>query len=116
VSEGAAPAGPGQAAAAAGGELGPLPAAVTRRFAGHDEAALRAPAHRAFLIARLLEEGDAGELRWLFAAIGRDVVAAWLGARGGAALSRRSRAFWSVVLGAESSPPRPLARELWPLA
>ena len=104
------------AADAAGGELAPLPPAVARRFPGHDEAALRRPAHRAFLIARLLEEGDGDELRWLLAAVGRGAVAAWLGEHGGAALSRRSRAFWSLVLATESSSPRPLARELWPLA
>jgi hypothetical protein len=93
-----------------------LPPAVARRFAAYEPAALGAPAHRGFLIARLLEEGDAEELRWLFAAIGRAAVADWLSAHGGGALSRRSRAFWCAVLEVPSPPPRPLARELWPLA
>ena len=94
----------------------PLPPAVARRFAAYDAASLSEPAHHAFLVARLLEEGEADELRWLFAAIGRAGVAEWLAAHGGPALSRRSRAFWSEVLGVAASPPRPLARELWPLA
>lgn len=99
-----------------GATIGPLPPAVARRFPDHEPEALREPAHRAFLVGRLLEEGDADELRWLFGAVGREAVAAWLAAHGGGALSRRSRAFWSLVLGVGVPPPRPLARELWPLA
>lgn len=94
----------------------PLPPAVARRFPAYDPAALADREHRAFLVGRLLEEGDADELRWLFGAVGREAVAAWLAAHGGGALSRRSRAFWSLVLGVAAPPPRPLARELWPLA
>jgi hypothetical protein len=93
-----------------------LPPAVARRFTADEPAALGAPTHRGFLIARLLEEGEAGELRWLFAAVGRAAVADWLRAHGGASLSRRSRAFWCTALDVPSPPPRPLARELWPLA
>ena len=94
----------------------PLPPAVARRFPAYDPAALADPRYHALLVARLLEEGDADELRWLFTVVGRETVAAWLAAHGGAALSRRSRAFWSLVLGVAAPPPRPLARELWPLA
>ena len=94
----------------------PLPPAVARRFPAYDEASVADSAHRAFLVARLLEEGESGELRWLFAAVGREAIAAWLAARGGGALSRRSRAFWSAVLEVPVPTPRPLARELWPLA
>jgi hypothetical protein len=107
------------AAAAAGGEapppLPPLPAAARARFWGHDEGELRGGG-RGLLVARLLEEGEGEELRWLFAALGSEALAGWLLRHGGAALSRRSRAFWSVVLGVPAPVPRPLAAELWPLA
>jgi hypothetical protein len=63
-----------------------------------------------------MEEGDGEELRWLLAAVGRAPLAALLAAHGGRRLSRRSRAFWSRVLGVASAPGHPLARELWPLA
>jgi len=93
-----------------------LPATVRQRFAGYAEHELRAPAHRDFLAARLMEEGSGGDLRWLVRTIGRDALASLLERRGGRALSRRSRAFWERVLGVRSAPPHPLAHELWPLA
>jgi len=98
------------------GEASSLPAAVRERFAGYDEAALSAPAHRDFLIARLMEEADGAELRWLVRTVGRDALASLLARRGGRALSRRSRAFWERLLGVRSAAPHPLAHELWPLA
>ena len=69
-----------------------------------------------FLYARLLEDGAAEDLRWLFRAAGAPAVAAWFAQRGGRALSRRSRAFWAIVLGVSPPAPSPTARELWPLA
>jgi hypothetical protein len=93
-----------------------VPRAVSDRFPGYDESTLLAPAHRPFLALRLMEEGSGAELRWLLRLLGRDALADLLARRGGGALSRRSRAFWERVLGVESSAPRPLAPELWPLA
>ncbi len=87
---------------------------MRERFAGYSEATLVAPAHHAFLAARLMEEGDGEELRWLLATVGREALVDLLATRGGRLLSRRSRAFWERVLAAESAPPHPLARELWP--
>jgi hypothetical protein len=98
------------------GALAPLPAAIRVRFPGYADAVLRDPAHRAFVAARLMEEGSGDELRWLLDAVGGEVLASLLARRGGRMLSRRSRAFWSRVLAVESSPPHPLAPELWPLA
>jgi hypothetical protein len=86
------------------------------RFAGYAESELLDPAHRDFLVARLMEEGDGVELRWLVGAVGRDALASLIERRGGRALSRRSRAFWERVLGVRNAPPHPLAHELWPLA
>jgi hypothetical protein len=93
-----------------------LPPAVHARFAAYEEGALRAAEHRGFLFARLLEEGEGDELRWLLATVERGELAAWYAAHAGAALSRRSRLFWAAVLDVDAPSPRPLARELWPLA
>ena len=93
-----------------------LPATVHARFPGYAEGELLDPAHRDFLVARLMEEGDGSELRWLVRAFGRDALASVIERRGGRAQSRRSRAFWERVLGTRSSPPHALAHELWPLA
>jgi len=93
-----------------------MPGAVRERFSGYDDAELSAATHRDFLIARLMEEGDGAELRWLSRACGRDALVSLLARRGGRALSRRSRAFWERLLGVRSAAPHPLAHELWPLA
>ncbi len=93
-----------------------LPAPVRDRFPGYVESDLLDPAHRDFLVARLMEEGGGDELRWLLRAVGGELLAALLARRGGRALSRRSRAFWERLLGVRSAPPHPLAHELWPLA
>lgn len=98
------------------GAVAALPATIRIRFPGYSEAALHDPAHRAFLATRLMEEGSGEELRWLLATLGAGTLASLLARRGGRLLSRRSRAFWSRVLGVASSSPHPLARELWPLA
>jgi hypothetical protein len=73
-------------------------------------------AHRGHLIARLLEEGDAADLRWLVEQIGEGGVTGWLRRRGGRALSHRSRVFWELVLDAEAGGGRPAAGDVWPHA
>ena len=74
------------------------------------------PRSRGLVIARLLEEGDRGELAWLAREVGREEVAAFVREHGGRKLSARSRRFWSRALGVESSAPHRLAEGLWPLA
>lgn len=98
------------------GAVSSLPPVVGGRFPGYAESELLAPAHRDFFVARLMEEGDSGELRWLVRSLGNGALTSLLARRGGRALSRRSRAFWERVLGVRSAPPHELARELWPLA
>lgn len=79
----------------------------------------------ALRVARLLEEGSGDELRQLVADLGEGdpgegdaeaVLASWLAQRGGRELTRRSRAFWELVLAVPAGPSHPLAEELWPLA
>ena len=86
------------------------------RFFGYDAGDVLDPAHRDFLVARLMEDGTGEELRGLLRTVGREALVSLLERRGGRALSRRSRAFWERVLGVRSAPPHPLAHELWPLA
>jgi hypothetical protein len=90
-----------------------LPAGTARLF--EDPEAVDPVEHAPYLLARILEDGDRHDLRWLFATLGEAGAAAWLRERGGRQLSTRSRAFWEVVLGAAAAPPDPVARELWPL-
>jgi hypothetical protein len=70
-----------------------------------------------FVVARVLEEGDGGDLRWLFSRCPETVVRDWFERHAGRALSRRSRWFWSRILSASAASDAPLAaRLLWPLA
>ncbi len=96
-----------------------LPAGARRLFAAWAEEDLTPERASSLLIARLLEDGDAADLAWLTVTIPEPELAAWLVRHGGRQLSRRSRAFWQVVLGAAAGPAlsenRPEAEALWPL-
>ena len=67
------------------------------------------------MIARLLEDGDAADLAWLFGRFSENEIADWLSRHGGRLLSARSRAFWEDVLGRPAGPAHPEAAALWPL-
>lgn len=94
-----------------------LPAATRRLFGGYDEADLRRPEHRAFLLERLLEEGDRDDLRWLSSQVPEDELRAFVRRDGGRRLSARSRAFWRLLLLPDEAfgDPSP-GSEIWPLA
>lgn len=96
----------------------PPPAATWRLFFGYEKILARTPTpgEAAFLIERLLEEGDGADVRWLFGAFGEAVVAGWLERHGARRLSRRSRAYWCRVFRIECSEPEAAARQLWPFA
>lgn len=68
-----------------------------------------------FRIERILEEGDTEDLRSLFREVGEEAIRRWVEERAARRLSRRSLAFWGLLLEIED-PPRPAAiREaLWP--
>lgn len=68
-----------------------------------------------FVIARLLEDGDEADLRWLTRHVPESELAAWLESRGGRQLSLRSRAFWEAVLGRRAGGESPIRKDLWPL-
>lgn len=85
------------------------------RLFHHYDSVPDAAAWAPFLIARVLEDGDSRDLVELFSEVGEERVRAWLAARGGRQLSRRSRLFWRTALGVEPSAPHPLGCEVWPL-
>lgn len=89
------------------------PAEALRLFPHYDPGDLDAAP--GFLIARLLEDGDGDDLRWLFAAVGEEAVRCWFAERGGRQLSARSRAFWRVALASEPSVSTAGSEDLWPL-
>lgn len=84
-----------------------------RLFDGYEPADL--VRHPDLLFARLLEEGDSADLRRLFAAFPEKEIARFFAEHGGRVTSRRTRRFWSLLLGAEAAAAPPLAREIWPL-
>ena len=91
-------------------EIPPPPDATRRLFPGYDSTP-----GLPFLIARLLEDGDEADLRWLTRNVPETDLAAWLEQRGGRQLSVRSRAFWEAVLGRPAGGEVPVRKELWPL-
>jgi hypothetical protein len=68
-----------------------------------------------WVIGRLLEDGDGADLAWLTESVPEADLAAWLERHGGRRLSRRSRAFWEVVLGRPAGPAAEAGAALWPL-
>ncbi len=91
------------------------PAALRRLLFAYPAADLAAAGSGDLVIGRVLEDGDTADLRWLVARFGEARLGHWLAVRGGRQLSRRSRAFWQVVLGRPAGPPNPVAEALWPL-
>lgn len=91
-----------------------LPAGARRLFPHYAEEDLDPRRAPSLLISRLLEDGDAADLAWLLETFPEPEIAAWL-ALHGRQLSRRSRAFWGLVLGVEMERSNPDAEALWPL-
>lgn len=84
-----------------------------RLFDGFDAPELES--HEDFVVGRLLEYGDSNDLRHLAESVPEGRWRAWFERDGGLELSDRSRAFWSLLLGAEAPEPPALRREIWPL-
>ena len=100
-----------------------LPDGARRLFGETGAAAapeLAADAPDPYLLARLLEDGDRADLAWLCGQLPRGALAAWVERHGPRRLSRRSLAFWAVVLDRPDLKPELLPelerrRQLWPL-
>jgi len=92
------------------------PPATRRLFAEYPLDALDLSSAAPFVIGRLLEDGDGADLAWLFGSLPEAEAAAWVARRGGRQLSRRSGAFWRLVIGPAASTPEPAeSAALWPL-
>jgi hypothetical protein len=98
----------------------PLPAAALRLFPAappHLDAAAPDP----YVLGRLLEDGDGADLAWLCGELSESALAAWVERHGARRLSRRSLAFWTLMVGGpearRTNLPALLARrrDLWPL-
>ncbi|HBL26712.1 MAG TPA: hypothetical protein DD490_07745 [Acidobacteria bacterium] len=90
------------------------PAHALRLFPGHEAADLDPASPQ--VLARLCEDGDRRDLAWLTAAVPEDHLATWFVRHGRRQLSRRSRAFWGVVLGQPvDADGEDVRRALWPL-
>jgi hypothetical protein len=92
-----------------------LPAGARRLFPHYGEEDLDLGTHSAFLIGRLLEDGDGADLTWLAGAVPETEIAGWFVRHGGRQLSARSRELWRAILGCEPGPTVPEAKALWPL-
>jgi len=92
-----------------------VPAGARRLFPDVAEPDLSFDASPSLLFARLLEDGDRADLRWLFSRRPESEVSDWLARVGGRKLSRRSRAYWEIVLGRAVEAPPAGASDLWPL-
>ena len=90
-----------------------IPPETRRLFPGYADTDLSAGLP--FLIARLLEDGDEADLRWLTRNVPETDLAAWLEQRGGRQLSLRSQAFWEAVLDRRAGGEVPVRSSLWPL-
>ena len=54
--------------------------------------------HRGVIVERLLERGSWEQVHWLFDTYGEEIVADWVQRHGFRLLSKRSFAFWRLVL------------------
>ena len=81
-------------------------------FPDHEDGA-GAPDITPWEIGRLCEDGDSRDLAWLTAVVPEERLTEWLRQHGGRQLSRRSRAFWEVVLGRPAGPSSEIGREIW---
>lgn len=92
-----------------------LPTSSHRLFAHYPDPHRLPDIAPEFVIARLFEEGDSRDLRWLIRRYPEERLAAWLQRKGARQLSHRSRSFWEIVLNRTASSPAARRGALWPL-
>lgn len=81
-----------------------LPAEVCRLFWDTPPERLDPDAHAPFILERVLEYGSLAAVRWALDTYGREGIRAFLRDRGRRTLSRKTLAFWGLVLGLEADP------------
>jgi len=92
-----------------------LPANACRLFAHYEDPTQLPAVSSQLVVARLLEEGDSSDLRWLTSAYPESQLSSWLDRHGSRLLSHRSRSFWRTVLARPDSPAQGPGDQLWPL-
>lgn len=75
-----------------------LPECVTRLLWDTDARSVTWETHRAFLIGRILSQGEWDAIRWLRSTAGDDALREWITVTRGRRLSREQLRFWQVVL------------------
>lgn len=82
----------------------PLPRKLEPLFPEYGISGLNAGRDKTLIISRVLEQGGAEEIRWLFKRYRRGDLAAFIKEDGARLLSPRSLRLWSLVLGAKPKP------------
>lgn len=88
---------PGVAARQMAGRT-PLPVALRSLFWDYPFDELRWPAHRDFVIGRILQSGGTAAIEWLRHAVSDVDLAEWIGQRDGRGLDARQLRFWQIAL------------------
>ena len=90
-----------------------LPEGSQRLFAHYGEPESLAETAFGLVMARLMEEGDSNDLRWLTATYSETQITEWLVQHGRRQLSRRSYSFWQSLLRRPDPSASSTAAELW---
>jgi hypothetical protein len=92
-----------------------LPPDARRLLSHYDDPARLPNESPTLVLAKLMEEGDVDDLRWLTSAWGEADLATWIDTRGHRQLSRRSLAFWRLLLDRPGDDHARPGDALWPL-
>ena len=94
---------------------GKLPRTARRLFAHYEEVESLPTVAPELVMAKLLEEGDAMDLRWLTRTYSPSRLCSWLEHHGDRLLTRRSLSFWNMVLDQPQPSTEGAENQLWPL-
>ena len=92
-----------------------LPSETSRLFPHYELSEGMAEHAPDLVIAKVLEEGDQTDLRWLTTAFPEEDLRFWLLEHADRLLTRRSRSFWRLILDLPHSEEAPPGELLWPL-
>ena len=91
-----------------------LPTNAQRLFAHYPDAERLPTDSPEFVIARLLEDGDGSDLRWLTSIFSETELSSWLNRHGSRLLTRRSLGFWRAVFDRPAPEISRPGEQLWP--
>lgn len=92
-----------------------LPDTTHRLFAHYADVENLPTSSPGLVMARLLEEGNGPDLRWLTRRFAESRLSSWLDQHGNRQLTRRSRSFWRILLDRPESWVEGAGESLWPL-